>query len=157
MRLTGAKYSEKMISDNKVATKTKTMEKHIHLDTDKKEEIATTFKTSYVTVWKALNYKVKSPFSKTLRAAALQRGGLIYTGRIPDGYIPNVDTEFDHNKGIIIQSFGDAAQVRFEKDKTTIEFTGADPVIIGNVTTQQWERLLYGIQMQLNRLYESAE
>jgi len=51
------------------------MRKEIYLPTEVKKEIAETFNTSYVSVWKALTFKTKSSFSNTLRAAALERGG----------------------------------------------------------------------------------
>jgi len=56
------------------------MEKEILLPAAKKREIARIFKTSNVTVWSALKFKTKSGFADTLRAAALERGGVVYDG-----------------------------------------------------------------------------
>ena len=56
------------------------MRKEIYLPTEVKKEIAKTFKTSYVSVWNALTFKTKSEFANTLRAAASERGGVIYDG-----------------------------------------------------------------------------
>jgi hypothetical protein len=54
------------------------MEKEIFLPAASKREIAKTFKTSHVSVWAALKFKTNSGFAKTLRAAALERGGVVY-------------------------------------------------------------------------------
>ena len=52
------------------------MKKEIILNADKKRELAMMFKVTYSTVWAALTYKTNSGRAKTLRAAALQRGGV---------------------------------------------------------------------------------
>ena len=56
------------------------MGKEILLPGKVKKEIAATFKTSTVTLWSALKFKTKSGFANTLRAAALERGGVVYDG-----------------------------------------------------------------------------
>lgn len=53
------------------------MNKEIILNPKKKQELAKTFKVSDVTLWSALRYKTHSKRAKTLRAAAIQRGGVI--------------------------------------------------------------------------------
>ena len=58
----------------------KNMEKVIFLPHEVKKEIAKDFKTSSVSVWNALTFKTKSGFANTLRAAALERGGVVYDG-----------------------------------------------------------------------------
>ena len=56
------------------------MEKEIFVPAEVKKEIAKTFKTSRVSVWNALKFKTNSGFAHTLRAAALERGGVVYDG-----------------------------------------------------------------------------
>lgn len=54
------------------------MEKEIYVPGVVKAELATVFKTSGVTVRAALKYKTHSSFARVLRAAAMQRGGVVY-------------------------------------------------------------------------------
>jgi hypothetical protein len=56
------------------------MGKEIYLPAEAKKELAKTFHTSGVTVWSALKFKTNSGFANTLRAAALERGGVVYDG-----------------------------------------------------------------------------
>ncbi len=112
----------------------------------------TAFNVNKVSLWNALQFNCSSPRARMLRAAAIQRGGIVYTGRIPDGYIPPVSTEFDHSKGIIVQKFGAAAKITIDKSTATIEIPGAVPITIDGVTVAQWERLLYSVQMLLCEL-----
>jgi hypothetical protein len=52
--------------------------KQIFIPNEVKREMIETFKTTDVTLWSALNFKTNSGFAKTLRAAALERGGVVY-------------------------------------------------------------------------------
>ena len=54
------------------------MSKEIFVPRVVKKELAKTFNTSSVTVWSALTFKTNSGFANTLRAAALERGGVVY-------------------------------------------------------------------------------
>jgi hypothetical protein len=56
------------------------MEKQIFLPAAIKRELAKTFATSHVTVCAALKFKTRSGFANKLRAAALERGGVVYDG-----------------------------------------------------------------------------
>ena len=73
------------------------MAKEIILSDEKRKELIRTFKTSRQTVWAALNYKTKSGFANTLRAAALQRGGAVIevqddkVTRLQDSEVASVD------------------------------------------------------------------
>lgn len=52
--------------------------KYIYVDSDKKVELATDFKTSKVSVQSALNFQTQSNLAKAIRAAAMNRGGVVY-------------------------------------------------------------------------------
>lgn len=63
------------------------MSKQIFLSMEKKKEMAKTFKVSRQTVWYALTFRTQSGVADMLRAAALQRGGVLL----------NCDGEFEPN------------------------------------------------------------
>lgn len=82
-------------------------EKQIFLPVEIKKEIIKSFKTTKETLWSALNFKTDSNFARMLRAAAYERGGVLY----PDpkrtaGYIPQCETVFNTSEKTMIQSFG---------------------------------------------------
>lgn len=82
-------------------------EKQIFLPVEVKKEIIKSFKTTKETLWSALNFKTDSNFARMLRAAAYERGGVLY----PDpkraaGYTPQCETVFNTSEKTMIQSFG---------------------------------------------------
>lgn len=82
-------------------------EKQIFLPVEIKKEIIKTFKTTKETLWAALNYKTDSNFARMLRAAAFERGGVLY----PDpkraaGYVPQCETTFNTSEKTMVQNFG---------------------------------------------------
>lgn len=82
-------------------------EKQIFLPVEIKKEIIKSFKTTKETLWAALNYKTDSNFARMLRAAAFERGGVLY----PDpkrtaGYAPQCETTFNTSEKTMVQSFG---------------------------------------------------
>lgn len=54
------------------------MPKQILLPPAQKAEIIKMFKTTRVTLWSALRFETNSALANKLRAAALERGGVIY-------------------------------------------------------------------------------
>ena len=73
------------------------MTRQILLPASVLREMRETFKVGRNVLRRALNYERNSDRAKALRAAALERGGLIYTGEhAPKGYCPNVETRHDH-------------------------------------------------------------
>lgn len=85
-------------------------EKQIFLPVEIKKEMIKTFKTTKETLWSALNFKTESNFARMLRAAAYERGGVLYPDpKRSEGYIPKCETIFTA-EGIMIQTFG--AQVK---------------------------------------------
>ena len=99
------------------------MRKQIILGAAQKREVAAMFKVSYPTVWAALSYKTDSGIAKTLRAAALERGGEIVGEEKPS---VQFRTWFDTARGLMIQEFSERVRlvgelvsgvVRIEKDE----------------------------------------
>lgn len=86
-------------------------EKQIFLPAEVKKEIIQTFKTTKETLWAALNFTTRSGFAQVLRAAAYERGGVLYPDpkRLP-GAIPSCETVFDTANRTMIQTFG--AEIR---------------------------------------------
>lgn len=52
--------------------------KQIMLPPAQKAEIVKMFDTTRTTLWSALRFDTNSPLAKKLRAAAIERGGVIY-------------------------------------------------------------------------------
>lgn len=82
-------------------------EKQIFLPVEIKKEIIKTFKTTKETLWAALNYKTDSNFARMLRAAAFERGGVLYPDpKRSNWYVPECDTVFNTSEKTMVQSFG---------------------------------------------------
>ena len=91
--------------------------KQILLPTKVKAELKKTFKIANYTVLRDyLTYKSNSGAAKVVRAAALQRGGLIYTGAPTP--MPTCETRFYHEDNMMVQHFGDRVwiNVYFDED-----------------------------------------
>ncbi len=132
------------------------MEKQILLPPAVKREILDTFKASRSELGRALTYKRNSSRAKVLRAAALQRGGLIYTGAIaPKNYMPNVDTRHDHTQGVMHQFFGNRVElcVSRETNIAKIIIDGSTVATFDDMTLENWGSVLYSLQMIYNQLY----
>lgn len=52
--------------------------KHIYIDIDKKNQLAKDFNVTKRSIQSALNYQTQSRLAIKIRAAALNRGGVIY-------------------------------------------------------------------------------
>lgn len=82
-------------------------EKQIFLPVEDKKEIIKTFKTTKETLWAALNFKTDSNFARMLRAAAYERGGVLYPDpKRTKGYILECETIFNTCEKTMVQSFG---------------------------------------------------
>lgn len=82
-------------------------EKQIFLPVEDKKEMIKSFKTTKETLWAALNFKTDSNFARMLRAAAYERGGVLYPDpKKSKGYIPECDTVFNTSEKTMVQSFG---------------------------------------------------
>lgn len=80
------------------------MNKQIILSDEKKKELSATFGYSRQTVWAALKYKTKSPVSNMLRAAALERGGILI-GENTNKITPEFETRFFTAEQLMVQKF----------------------------------------------------
>lgn len=82
------------------------MNKQIILSIDKKKELATMFGFSRQTIWAALHFRTNSRKANMIRAAALQRGGILIGGtKCVNGITPNVTTEFNTSEKLMVQTF----------------------------------------------------
>lgn len=81
--------------------------KLVYLPVEIKKEMIKTFKTTKETLWAALNYKTDSNFARMLRAAAFERGGVLYPDpKRSKGYIPECETIFNTSEKTMVQNFG---------------------------------------------------
>lgn len=82
-------------------------EKQIFLPVEIKKEIIKSFKTTKETLWSALNFKTDSNFARMLRAAAYERGGVLYPDpKRVSGFLPQCETVFNTSEKTMVQSFG---------------------------------------------------
>lgn len=82
-------------------------EKQIFLPVEIKKEIIKTFKTTKESLWAALNFKTDSNFARMLRAAAYERGGVLYPDpKRTSRYIPRCEAVFNTSEKTMVQSFG---------------------------------------------------
>lgn len=131
------------------------MKKQILLPTSSLRELRETFKVGRNDLRRALNYERNSERAKMLRAAALQRGGLIYTNeQAPQGYCPNVETKHDHVQGIMYQSFGGRVELQVNRttNAATIIIDGVAVASFNDMTLSTWGNVLYSLQQIYNQL-----
>nr|DAY98582.1 MAG TPA: hypothetical protein [Caudoviricetes sp.] len=131
------------------------MRKQILLPRSVFRELHQTFKVHRVILSRALKYERNSKRDRMLRAAALERGGLIYTGeRAPQGYCPNVETRHDHVRGMMYQNFGDRVelQVNRETNAATIIIDHEPVATFNDMTVATWGDVLYSLQKIYNQL-----
>lgn len=131
------------------------MEKQILLPANIRREMAEQFKASRNEMRRALNYTINSKRAKMLRAAALQRGGLIYTGMVaPAGYMPDVETHFDHSAGVMHQTLRGRVRlsVNLKENITTIYVDDKQVTKLDDMTIASWGNVLYSLQQMYNQL-----
>lgn len=130
------------------------MSKQILLPTAVLTEMRKKFKTTTVTLWSALTFKTQSPFAKMLRAAALQRGGQIFTGPVPERFVADCETIFDHENQKIIQKFGGDITVEISQTERSAAICDqhGQVIVIKDMTMDKWNRLLYGLQLIIAQL-----
>lgn len=135
------------------------MTKYIHLPSEVKKEIERTFKVSKATLWNALNYMHYSSKAKMLRAAAIQRGGVIYDPtRCHPGVRPNCVTTFETADNTMNQQFGN--RVLLVADLTTGDVvTYVDGIAASkaeNITLAQLRAIQQQAQLKANELKNST-
>lgn len=87
-------------------------EKQIFLPVEIKKEMIKTFRTTKETLWAALNFRTDSNFARMLRAAAYERGGVLYPDpkRSPSS-VPQCETVFNTSEKTMVQSFGNRVKL----------------------------------------------
>ena len=131
------------------------MKKQILLPPAVLRELRETFKVHPVVLNRALKYECNSRRDNMLRAAALQRGGMIYLGiSAPKGYCPPVETTHDQERGMMIQSFGDRVELHVNmKTNAAAIIIDRQPVATFNdMTVATWGDVLYSLQKIYNQL-----
>lgn len=124
------------------------MDRQIFLPTEVKKEMIKTFKTNKVTLWSALNFDTNSSFAKLLRAAAIERGGVLYTGRKRPEYSPECITTFETADKTMTQVFSN--RVYLVADLST---GGVNVYADGNLTDSYKDVTL----LQLSSIQMDAE
>lgn len=131
------------------------MKKQILLPTAGLRELREAFKVGRNDLRRALNYERNSDRARMLRAAALQRGGLIYTGEhAPKNYCPNVETTHDHTNGVMLQSFGDRVLLKLYRKTNVakIVIDGNEVATFNDMTLSTWGDVLFSLQKIYNQL-----
>lgn len=129
------------------------MRKQILLPPSVLRELRETFKVGRNDLRRALNYERNSTRANTLRKAALERGGLIYTGiKAPQGYIPPVETKF--NNETMYQFLGNRVELRLDKatNEARIIIDRIEVAKFNDMTTESWGDVLYSLQQIYNQL-----
>ncbi|MFR9627646.1 MAG: hypothetical protein SNJ31_07875 [Rikenellaceae bacterium] len=94
------------------------MNKMIILNGEKRRALESDFKVCRTTVWAALNYKTKGGKAKLLRAAALQRGGVLVNLDGQATSEPHFTTYFDEVPHRMVQVFSERVKLVCDlKDK----------------------------------------
>ena len=84
-------------------------------------------KVSQPTLWAALTYTTKTKLADTLRAAALQRGGVIYDSSAKlSRYIPDCYATTDHENGVMTFVFSGLVILTWHKQNATVEIISPD-------------------------------
>jgi len=122
--------------------------KIIYLPTELKREILSLKwnvngqrrRVSNVTLQAALNFQTQTPLANTLRAAALQRGGVTYDSNAkPKDYMPDCTTKFNRVGGAItgieFNFHGRAVLTWYAKDNAATLATFLDTRKFENVVT----------------------
>lgn len=129
--------------------------KQILLPVSVKSEMVKMFKTNRKALERALKFQVNSPSARTLRTAALQRGGLIYNdAAYYKGFVPECDTTFDHAAGTMTQSLPNGITLEIRKSDNSAVVRQGDRELgrFEEMTIPAWGKLLFGLQMVYNNL-----
>lgn len=126
--------------------------KRINLPKNKRARLCRTFGTSGVTVWSALNYVTNSPLAEKIRRAALAEGGVIENRiTVPEGFMPNCETDFVHGDGgvrRIIQTFSNGVRVEFDNEASTASISRAGKLVnsFDDVRMHDWGNIVFEAQ-----------
>lgn len=132
--------------------------KRINLSKPKKSGLRRTFGVSNVTVWSALNYLTDSDLARKIRKAAIAAGGVVeHQVVVPDGFMPNCETAFEHDAdGVrrIIQTFSNGARVELDNATCTAEISrnGRSVKTFSDVKMHDWGNIVFETQSLANSL-----
>lgn len=126
--------------------------KRINLPKNKRARLCRTFSTSGVTVWSALNYVTNSPLAEKIRRAAIAEGGVIENRiTVPEGFMPNCETDFVHGDGgvrRIIQTFSNGVRVEFDNEANTASISRVGKLVkaFDDVRMRDWGNIVFEAQ-----------
>lgn len=126
--------------------------KRINLPKNRRARLRRTFGVSGVTVWSALNYLTNSPLAEKIRRAALADGGVIENHiTVPEGFMPNCETVFEHgDDGVrrIVHTFLNGVRVAFDNDTctATISREGCAVKTFADVRIEEWGNIVFEAQ-----------
>ena len=129
------------------------MEKQILLPMRVKQEMMRTFGVGRKVLGTALKYQNDSTNAKMLRAAALQRGGVVYTGKsAPAGFMPKIKTSTTGE--IMTQLLGERIVLCVNKKLNRVRlFINNEEVLVEeNVTVRHWGDMLYSLRSHYEKL-----
>lgn len=92
------------------------MRKQILTDKETKAYLAESFGCTKVQVWRALNFERNSAKAQRIRQAALNRGG-----KLLNGYIPQCATEHDEASHIMRVTFGPRVRIEGNRDNGEVK------------------------------------
>ncbi len=131
------------------------MEREILLPNRIQRSLSAEHKCSENELNRALKYQRNSPRAKRLRRAAIERGGLIFTGeRKPQGFMPDADTRFDHSEEVMYQKFGNRVELQVSRktNTATVFIDGELVATFENYTMRDWQDSVYSLQQIYNKL-----
>lgn len=129
------------------------MEKQILLPTSVKREMLMTFGIGRDKLRDALLYKANTPRAKMLRAAALQRGGVVYTGEAaPADFVPKIKTSSTGE--IMTQLLGERIVLCVNKklNRARLFINNEEVLVEENVTIRYWGDMLYSLRSLYEKL-----
>ena len=131
------------------------MERQILLPKAKSRVIKRMFGISDVIIGRALKYERNSARDQRIREAALNEGGLIFTGTpAPANFASDVVTHHDEVNKTINQSLGDRLQLIISKVDSSAKLLldGEQIATFQQVTLSGWGTILYSMQQIYNQL-----
>lgn len=126
--------------------------KRINLPKNKRARLCRTFGTSGVTVWSALNYVTNSPLAEKIRRAAIAEGGVVENQlTVPEGFMPNCETNFVHEDGgvrRIIQTFSNGVRLEFDSDTCVADISRNGRLVktYSDVKVRDWGNIVFEAQ-----------
>ena len=127
--------------------------KYISVTNEAKRKLAQIFDVTNVAIWKALNFKSDSELSQKIRNVALRQmdGRVIRELDITNGWVPNCETTFDHDKeGVrrVISTFSNDVQVVLDCHQNTATITqrGEELRRYWNVVGTGWGNALFAAE-----------